>query len=120
VAIRRSGRPVYQDGVFSTPGLFKTEAFQKELAGGSGNAAMASTATAGDREVIDPKYDSCTKQGAPPGLKTILTRDVHHIPAAANSACRVCSNQRNENDWPIITQPIYFCHVTPVITARHG
>jgi hypothetical protein len=37
---------------------------QRASAGELGHAARASTATASDRKVIDPKYDTCAKQGA--------------------------------------------------------
>ena len=47
------------------------------MAGGLECAAEASTAIASDREVIDPKYDTCTKQGARQALKETLIADVH-------------------------------------------
>jgi hypothetical protein len=50
---------------------------QSTTAGELGNAARASIAIASDQEVIDPKYDTCTKQGAQQGFKKVLTADVH-------------------------------------------
>jgi len=70
---------------------------------------------ASEGKVIDPKYDTCTKQVALRARKIILIPDVHR-----QRARRVLPDQRDENVWSAIMLPIYFCHVTPVITCPHG
>jgi hypothetical protein len=46
---------------------------QSTTAGELGNAARTSIAIASDQEVIDLKYDTCTKQGARQAFKKGLT-----------------------------------------------